>query len=110
MILLNYDRIERDAKLANNVLKEKKKNIEKLKVISIDLSHNFCKPFDCCEESLMSLFDSSLKEHIATSVPFFLANVFFLSHLSHLEKLETLSKCQKTHTQNASYDIIKQMI
>lgn len=36
--MLNYETAGRDARLANNVLKEKNKSIEKLKVI-ISISH-----------------------------------------------------------------------
>ena len=78
MILLNYDRTERDARLANNVLNGKKKSIEKLKIIveiSCTTSPNH---LIAVRKAYCSLFDLSLEEHIASSVPFPLAKVYLL--------------------------------
>ncbi|KAF3582504.1 hypothetical protein DY000_02035586 [Brassica cretica] len=75
VVLWTYDAAERDARLANNVLNGKKKSIEKLKIIveiSCTTSPNH---LIAVRKAYCSLFDSSLEEHIASSVPFPLAKV-----------------------------------
>ncbi|KAG5402203.1 hypothetical protein IGI04_016810 [Brassica rapa subsp. trilocularis] len=75
VVLWTYDPAERDARLANNVLNGKKKSIEKLKIIveiSCTTSPNH---LIAVRKAYCSLFDLSLEEHIASSVPFPLAKV-----------------------------------
>lgn len=81
MILWTYDPAERDARLVNKALKEKKKRIESMKVIveiSVTTSPDH---LIAVRKAYCSLFDSSLEEHIASSVPFPLAKVFLFSFL-----------------------------
>lgn len=78
VVLWTYDPAERDARLANNVLNGKKKSIEKLKIIveiSCTTSPNH---LIAVRKAYCSLFDLSLEEHIASSVPFPLAKVYLL--------------------------------
>ncbi|KAF2578396.1 hypothetical protein F2Q68_00001643 [Brassica cretica] len=75
VILWTKDPAERDARLANKVLNDKKKTIEKLKIlveISCTSSPNH---FIAVRKAYCSLYDSSLEEDIASSVPFPLAKV-----------------------------------
>ncbi|ESQ52552.1 hypothetical protein EUTSA_v10016949mg [Eutrema salsugineum] len=70
VILWTYDPAERDARLANKVLKEKKKGINKLKVL-VEISCTTSPTYlIAVRKAYCSLFDSSLEEHIASSVPF----------------------------------------
>ena len=78
VILWTKDPAERDARLANKVLNDKKKTIEKLKIlveISCTTSPNH---LIAVRKAYCSLFDLSLEEHIASSVPFPLAKVYLL--------------------------------
>lgn len=83
-----YDPAERDARLVNKILnkEKKKKSIENLKVI-VEIScttspHHLI----AVRKAYCSLFDSSLEEHIASSLPFPLAKVFFFPHnIFHLD-------------------------
>ncbi|CAA7052093.1 unnamed protein product [Microthlaspi erraticum] len=75
VIQWTYDPAERDARLANKILKEKKKSVEKLKIIvEISCTHS---PHHLISvrKAYCSLFDLSLEEHIASSVPFPLAKL-----------------------------------
>ncbi|CAH8362912.1 unnamed protein product [Eruca vesicaria subsp. sativa] len=75
VILWTKDPAERDARLAYKVLNEKKKTIEKLKIIveiSCTASPNH---LIAVRKAYCSLYDSSLEEHIASSVPFPLAKL-----------------------------------
>ncbi|KAF8086828.1 hypothetical protein N665_0611s0013 [Sinapis alba] len=75
VVLWTYDPAERDARLANNVLTGKKKSIEKLKII-VEISCTTSPDhLIAVRKAYCSLFDSSLEEHIASSVPFPLAKV-----------------------------------
>jgi hypothetical protein len=72
-----YDPAERDARLVNKILnkEKKKKSLENLKVIveiSCTTSPNH---LIAVRKAYCSLFDSSLEEHIASSLPFPLAKV-----------------------------------
>lgn len=83
MILWTYDPAERDARLANKILKEKKKSVEKLKIIvEISCTHS-PSHLIAVRKAYCSLFDLSLEEHIASSVPFPLAKVSSSSSSSH---------------------------
>uniref|UniRef100_A0A1J3GKD3 Annexin n=1 Tax=Noccaea caerulescens TaxID=107243 RepID=A0A1J3GKD3_NOCCA len=75
VILWTYDPAERDARLANKILKEKKKSVEKLKIIvEISCTHSPSHVISV-RKAYCSLFDLSLEEHIASSVPFPLAKL-----------------------------------
>jgi len=72
-----YDPAERDPRLVNKILnkEKKKKSLENLKVIveiSCTTSPNH---LIAVRKAYCSLFDSSLEEHIASSLPFPLAKV-----------------------------------
>jgi hypothetical protein len=72
-----YDPAERDARLVNKILnkEKKKKSLENLKVIveiSCTTSPNH---LIAVRKAYCSLFDSSLEEHIASSLPFPLAKL-----------------------------------
>lgn len=80
MVLWAYDPAERDARLVNKILKDKKKkkSLENLKVIveiSCTTSPNH---LIAVRKAYCSLFDSSLEEDIASSLPFPIAKVFVL--------------------------------
>ncbi|KAL0710961.1 hypothetical protein Bca4012_017939 [Brassica carinata] len=69
VILWTKDPAERDARLANKVLNDKKKTIEKLKII-VEISCTASpKHLIAVRKAYCSLYDSSLEEHIASSVP-----------------------------------------
>ncbi|WZZ40135.1 hypothetical protein YC2023_036394 [Brassica napus] len=75
VILWTKDPAERDARLANKVLNDKKKTIEKLKIlveISCTSSPNH---LIAVRKAYCSLYDSSLEQDIASSVPFPLAKL-----------------------------------
>lgn len=77
MVLWSYDPAERDARLVNKALKEKKKRIENLKVI-VEISCTTSPDhLIAVRKAYCSLFDSSIEEHIASSLPFPLAKVLF---------------------------------
>ncbi|CAN8284843.1 unnamed protein product [Cochlearia groenlandica] len=75
MILWTYDPAERDARIANNALFGKKKSIENLKVIVEISCTNSPSHLIGVRKAYCSLFESSLEEHIASSVPFPLAKL-----------------------------------
>ncbi|KAJ0262314.1 Annexin D3 [Hirschfeldia incana] len=73
VILWTKDPAERDARLAYKVLNDKKKTIEKLKIIVEIACTNSPSHLIAVRKAYCSLYDSSLEEHIASSVPFPLA-------------------------------------
>ncbi|KAL1193711.1 Annexin D3 [Cardamine amara subsp. amara] len=71
VILWTYDAAERDARLVNKALKEKKKKkIENLKVIVEISCTTSPSHLIAVRKAYCSLFDLSIEEHIASSLPF----------------------------------------
>lgn len=82
MILWTKDPAERYARLANKVLNDKKKTIEKLKILVEISCTSSPSHLIAVRKAYCSLYDSSLEEDIASSVPFPLAKVLYLTLLS----------------------------
>lgn len=69
MILWTYDPPERDARLANEALKSRKKSITQLQIIVEIACANTPHHLMAVRQAYCSLFDCSLEEDIVSNVP-----------------------------------------